>query len=259
MDIRRALTYLFADPRWPARLALAMALEVPPGILASLGLLTTWIVLPPALAQLVASPLWVILVSLAGVPVLGFLLRITRNVLVGADVPLPAWDHVSGVLWDGLKLWAVITTWSLPLLFLTPVSGPVVSQVITVIVTLVQPAAEARLAATDSLASSVDFLTVVAVVRRQLRLYFRLLVVSTIGVIVGFAVSFAVVYGTWRVAGGQPSVRELSVVATLFSLLILRPYGQFVLYHLYGQVYTPPPVGRPDPPVTLRDLPRLVG
>jgi hypothetical protein len=237
MNIRRALTYLFDDPRWAIKLALVMAIAAPAALIASLGLLIDWTALHPALARFGTSPFWSILTSFLSVPVLGFGLRITRNVLRGDDVPLPSWDDVGGILRDGVKLWAVVTIWSLPVIFLTPISGMVLGPIITVVIAIFQPAAEARLAATGSLASSLDLTAVVGIVRRRLSLYLRLLGVSMGGTLAALALCFLLVLAVWRTAGGAPSVLELSAVATAVAFLTLWPYGQLVLYHLYGQVY----------------------
>src|SRR5262245_27395687 len=141
MDFKRALTFLFADPRWLSKLAIASALAAPPGILTLLGPLASRGIVHSTLGRLAVSPLWTILVSLIGVPVLGFALRITRNVLDGVEAPLPSWDDFGGLLHDGVRLWAVITVWSLPILFLKPVSGPFLSVGISLLAMFFQPAA----------------------------------------------------------------------------------------------------------------------
>lgn len=237
MDFARALTYLFADPRWFSKFAIASALAAPPSILSLLGLLATRGIVHPALERFAASPLWTILVSLIGAPVLGFVLRITRNVVDGAETPLPAWDDFGGLLRDGVKVWAVITTWSLPILFLRPVSGPILGVVISVLAMFLQPAAEARLAVTDSLASAFDLTAVVTLVRRNFSRYLQLLIVPILGIfLVGLVLGIAGLL-VWQLIDGRPGVREVGIVSVLLGLLTLMTYGRFVLYHLYGQAY----------------------
>lgn len=84
MDIARALTYFFKDSQWIAKALVAAVMIIIPII--------GWLILA------------------------GYLLRITRNVIQGADVPLPVWDDFGGDFVRGFKLFLVGVLWYLPAL-----------------------------------------------------------------------------------------------------------------------------------------------
>ena len=246
MKLRRALTFLFQDPRWVGKLGIAMVLNLVPAALIGNRLITG-----SPLQATAFDLLWAPLVGLAMVPLFGFLLRITRNVVAGHDVPLPEWSAFGGLLRDGLKLWGVVSLWALPAglarIAASPLAGdgsgggwPAIDATITVvslIVFVVQPAAEARLAVTGSLVAGLDVPAVFATVRRNLGGYLRLPLVLLVGVGVGIGLSMGLVALVWRALGGAPSRREITVVGMTVAFVLLLPYTQFALYHLFGQVY----------------------
>ena len=257
MDIRRALTFPFRDPRWARKLVLAMALAAPSTVLAAIWLDRVEAAVQPSPAGLAARG-WGLLISLLGIPVFGYVLRITRNVVAGQDVPLPDWSDARGILSDGLLLWAVITVWSIPSLLVdggavvlaAPAAGMgrgaalalliairLLEMLVTVVVLFVQPAAEARLAATGSLAAGLDVRAAFSFVRRSVGIYLKLMLVSIGGVIVGVGLSLALVALGWRAIGGSPGSQEIIRVGVFVAALALRPYGLFALYHLMGQAY----------------------
>jgi hypothetical protein len=240
VEIRRTLTYPFADPRWPIKLGISMLLLIPPSFLASLGVLATWMGVQPDQIRFTTTPVWGILVSLLSVPALGYMMRIMRRVIVGSDVPLPSWDDAGGLLRDGLKLWAVVTIWSIPVIILGVVAGGpsiLLLVAINLIVWMFRPAAEARLAATGSLTSALDFSAVVNVVRTRFSVYLRLIGVCMLGLLLWLAFCVAVPWAGCLLTGGSASVGAISAALTVGSTLFLVPYAHFVLYHLYGQVY----------------------
>ena len=125
MHIRRAFTYLFHDPHWRRKLALAMMVNLVPVLVAGWGLFTTSSGPVPMLGGSAPYSLWSAAAGLTGISLNGFLLRITRNVVNGVDVPLPEWTDVGNLLRDGFRLWAVFTLWSLPLNLVRYVSAAI--------------------------------------------------------------------------------------------------------------------------------------
>ena len=157
MDFGKALTFMFQDPNWVAKLGI--------------GILVT-------LAGIVFSP---VLIGLAAVFVLtGYTIDVVRNVLDGKEHPLPEWQDWSGFLVRGLKLVGVIIVLALPFIpimipfglgnFLASSENQAVN-VIGVLFTvfgfglallyglflvLIQPAIYVRLARTDRFAAALD-------------------------------------------------------------------------------------------------------
>jgi len=157
MDFGKALTFMFQDPNWVAKLGI--------------GILVT-------LAGIVFSP---VLIGLAAVFVLtGYTIDVVRNVLDGKEYPLPEWQDWSGFLFRGLKLFGVIIVLALPFIpimipfglgnFLASSENQAVN-VIGVLFTvfgfglallyglflvLIQPAIYVRLARTDRFAAALD-------------------------------------------------------------------------------------------------------
>ncbi len=246
MDVGRAFTYLFRDPRWARKLGIATLLAA---ATAALRLLDAWglddrFLVSGPLAPTVSGAIS----GLASVPLSGFALRIMQRVTAGTDLPLPEWSDLGGITRDGLKLWAVVTLWGLPATLARlagdalspgPGDGPPslrgIVLLVTLVVLVVQPAAEARLATTGSVAAGLDVGTAFRVVGRNLGGYLLLLVVVGLGAAVWFGLSMSLVWLAWRTVGGQPGVRDILNVG--IAVAILFPYFQFVLYHLYGQAY----------------------
>ena len=258
MNIRRALTFLFQDPRWVGKLGIAMVLNLVPAALIGYQLITGSPSAASVLGDASASTLqatafdvlWTPLVGLAIVPLYGFVLRITRNVVAGHDVRAP------GVV--GRR--RPPSGWTQALGRSDPLdaarrAGPTCRQPVcpgqrrgmagdrtrhhrgVADLIVVQPAAEARLAVIGSLAAGLDVPAAFATVRRNLGGYLRVLLVLIVGFGSGLGLSIGLVALVWRVLGGTPSLREIMVVGITVTWVLLRPYTEFVLRHLYGQVY----------------------
>jgi len=157
MDFGKALTFMFQDPQWVAKLGI--------------GVLVT-------LAGIVFSP---VLIGFVAIFVLtGYTIDVVRNVLDGKEYPLPEWQDWSGFLFRGLKLFGVIIVLALPFIpimipfglgnFLASSENQAVN-VIGVLFTvfgfglallyglflvLIQPAIYVRLARTDRFAAALD-------------------------------------------------------------------------------------------------------
>ncbi|MDP9363849.1 MAG: DUF4013 domain-containing protein [Chloroflexota bacterium] len=227
MNVGRAFSFVFQDPRWFGK------------FVAAAGLL-----LVPILG-------WLLL--------FGYWLRLARGVVAGTDVPLPAWDGWGDLLADGLRASVVAFAWSLlpTILFLVPnlaeggnaglfVLGSVLLNLVVVVVT---PAALARVAVRRSLLAGIEGGPVVRLVGRNVRDYLvifglSLALIAAAGIVLALVALVAIVLGalTESTVGGMAFV----LVVGLGALLVL-PYVQSVLYHLYGQAYY-----RADPPAWSR-------
>ena len=248
MELGRALTFVFRDPRWVRKLGIAVLLGLPS---AALGLLFSERFGDVLLAGGVLPTLLGLLPSLLSVPLLGYALRVARNAAAGTDLPLPEWDDPGGLLRDGLKAWGVVTLWTFPVLLAglvgdfppgmaegRGVTTPLVLAVLaTLLLSVVEPAAETRLAVSGSFVAGLDVAAAFRTVGRNLGGYVLIVLVFVAGAAVAGGVGAGVLLLAWITAGGQPDTLDAiglggAIVTTLFG-----PYGRLVLYHLYGQAY----------------------
>lgn len=252
MNVRRALTFFFQDPQWARVLGIALLLNVPIVLLTALGFQIFSPTLPSELQVIVRSPLWsLLLLSIVNVPLYGYELRITRQVIQGHDLPLPAWSDLSGILRDGVLLWVVVTSWSLLSFLVEYVTGSqdpnssssvlvLISSLIGAVVTLfIQPAAQGRLAATGSLRAGLEPASVFGALAGHLGKYFRLALVTVILAGIGFAIGIALVLIAAYAAGhirGTSAWRSIVELGILLPLLMVGPYFRFVSAHLIGQI-----------------------
>jgi hypothetical protein len=245
MDIRRAFTYLFHDPHGRRKLALAMMVNLVPVLITGWGLFTTSSGAIPMLGGSAPYSLWSVAAGLTRIPLNGFLLRITRNVVNGVDVPLPAWTDVGDLLRDGVKLWAVITLWSLPHNLVRSAADAfaipaLLIDVIVLVVLFVLPAAEVRLAITESLRAGLDVVAAFRTVQRNLGDYLRLALVDIGATLVTLAVSAGLVLLVRPALTGVLDFRSIRtsiiVIITVWGMAF-GPYLSFVSYHLAGQAF----------------------
>jgi hypothetical protein len=185
---------------------------------------------------------------LAVVPLFGFDLRIMRRVVAGTNVPLPTWSDLGGIARDGLKLWVVTSLWMLPETTTRLLGDALASEtgddqplalrglvlLIGLVVLIVQPAAEVRLAATGSVGAGLDVRAAFRTVGRNFGGYLLLLVLG-ISALVIFSLALGLVWLAWSASGGQPSLVEVVTVGIATGPLI--PYYRWVSAHLYGQAY----------------------
>lgn len=254
MDLRRALTYLFADPRWPAKLGVAMLLNLLPTALSGYWQLRVAWDGGTLSADPVGAFVWNGLTTFAMIPLYGYLLRIVRNLVAGTDLPLPEWSDAGRLLRDGLSLWGIVVLWGLPSTLLGAIVDPFIVGadlgrvmvglvfmlfvlVVVFAVLVVQPAAEARLAVTGSFRAGVDVRAALATVRRNRGGYVRLFLVTLAGGLGVAGIGFGLVWLAKSALGGATEFQNVLGVSSVVVAATVGPYLQFVLYHLYGQVY----------------------
>ena len=227
MDVGRAFGYVFQDDRWLGKLLIGSA---------------TFFV--PILGWLAFS---------------GYLLRVTRQVAAGADVPLPDWTDWGDLIVGGLKLFGVVIVWELPLIALqviyqlnAPQPGEAMTNagayfalscilfVLSIGYGVIYPAIVARLATTRSFAASLDVGSVLGAVRSNLGDYLIILLVG-VGVGIVFAVVFVcffvVVLGAAFSSDNLLGTILLSYAVIGAVMLVVGPYLGAVFHHLYGQAY----------------------
>lgn len=233
-------------------LGIALLLNVPSVVLAGLGLQVFRSAVPPGLQAIIRSPLWPLLVvGTANIPLLGYELRITRQVFQGDDLPLPAWSDISGILRDGALLWVVITSWSVVSRSIEYISGSRYSgdnlSVLAVlgilaeatVYILIQPAAQGRLAATMSLRAGMEPASILSALAGHLWQYVRLALVLLVLFGISIVIGIALVLLVSSVAGqplGQATWRSTIELSISLAWLVTGPYVRFVLAHLIGQI-----------------------
>lgn len=223
MDFGKALTFMFQDPNWVAKLGI--------------GILVT-------LAGIVFSP---VLIGFVAVFVLtGYTIDVVRNVLDGKEYPLPDWQDWGGFLTRGLKLFGVMIILALPFI---PIMIPFgigsalassENQAVNVIgvlfmvfgfglallyglfLVLIQPAIYVRLARTDRFAAALD-------VGRLWGF-----TVANIGNVI-IALLLTIVTGLIA-AIISPLGLLAFIIGVLVTILFASFWQMLVQAHLYGQV-----------------------
>ncbi|MBM3135005.1 MAG: DUF4013 domain-containing protein [Chloroflexi bacterium] len=223
MDFGKALTFMFQDPNWVAKLGI--------------GILVT-------LAGIVFSP---VLIGFVAVFVLtGYTIDVVRNVLDGKEYPLPEWQDWGGFLTRGLKLFGVMIILALPFI---PIMIPFgigsalassENQAVNVIgvlfmvfgfglallyglfLVLIQPAIYVRLARTDRFAAALD-------VGRLWGF-----TVANIGNVI-IALLLTIVTGLIA-AIISPLGLLAFIIGVLVTILFASFWQMLVQAHLYGQV-----------------------
>jgi Protein of unknown function (DUF4013) len=166
MDIGRAFTYAYKDPKWPTKVL----------IFGLLGLI----------------PIFGWCVDL------GYSLRIIRNVVNGNDVPLPEWDNIGVIFADGLKAFFVALIWSVPAIIIGVIFGLIdntffdlLSRLVFAATTVFVLAAIVPLALTGQIAEALQFQVIVNRVLANMPDY---AVIFVFAIIVG-AISSAGIFG----------------------------------------------------------------
>lgn len=238
MDIGKAFTYAFEDPRWVQKVLIGAGLVF-------VAFLTSII--------LVGIVLWII--------VLGYLVQLARNVIANEQYPLPEWDDWGGFLTEGAKALVVAIVILLPLIVLellnviVSVAGSVASStsssggsaaglglggfglcltclaiLLGLACNLALPVAIGRYAATRNIAATLRFNELWAMFRANIGTYLIVWLLSIVTGLIG---------GIGFIACG------IGVFFTAF-------YSYLVNFHLYGQAYrkaqgTAPSYGQPQP------------
>ena len=84
MDIGKSFTFIFDDEEWVSKLLIGVLF-----VLAS--------------------------TVIVGIPfLLGYMIRIVRNVMAGNEKPLPGWDDLGDLLKEGLILAVILIIWAIP-------------------------------------------------------------------------------------------------------------------------------------------------
>lgn len=223
MDFGKALTFMFQDPNWVAKIGI--------------GILLT-------LAGMVFSP---VLIGFVAIFILtGYTLDVVRNVLDGKQYPLPEWQDWGGFLVRGLKLVGVLIVWALPfiLILIPAVIGSALTgsdnQGVNVIgglliafsfglallyalfMALIQPAIYLRLARTDRFTAALEVGKLWAFTRDN---------------IVNVIISLLLIWLTGLIGA---VIAGLGIVAFIIGLVVSIPFAALwqtlVQSHLYGQI-----------------------
>jgi len=250
MDISRALTFVFRDPAWREKAGIALVLTLLPGFLS--GAATEGGTLRLGLLALAFG-----LISLAtSILVLGYGLRIARQVTAGVDLPLPTWTDWGGLAFLGLKGVVVGLAWFLiPIVLAAAVwIGAIagagdggaaglalllscLTLLLFLALAVMLPAALTRTAATGSLGEGVNVPAVFALVRANLGDYLLLLVLwiavgiaaALVGVVLGLLVG--------AIFGGSEAGTWLRLTVTGLLNAVFQLYFGAAIFHLYGQAY----------------------
>ncbi|HEX5504664.1 MAG TPA: DUF4013 domain-containing protein [Thermomicrobiales bacterium] len=235
MDIGKAFTYAFEDPKWVQKVLIGAGLVFA-------AFLTSII--------LVGIVLWII--------VLGYLVQLVRNVIAGEQYPLPEWNDWGGFLTEGAKALVVAIVIFLPAIvleilnFVVGVAGSIASSsdssgagagvgavglclgcltwLVSIACALGLPVAIGRYAATRNIAATLRFNELWATFRANLGTY---LIVWLLSLVTGF-------------------ISGIGFIACGIGLFFTVFYASLVNYHLYGQAYrkaqgTAPSYGQPQP------------
>ena len=96
MDYAKAITFVFQDKNWAATILIG-------GGVTLIGFFFFWTIIGPFLAYAL---------------VLGYMMKLIRDVHQDPDAGLPAWDDWGKKMADGLKLMVAYVIWQLPLFLL---------------------------------------------------------------------------------------------------------------------------------------------
>jgi MFS family permease len=165
MDIGRAFSYPFKDPKWLTKVLI--------------------------FALLVFVPIFGWIVNI------GYSLRIMKNVFEGNDVPLPEWDHFGLMFAEGLKAFFVAIVWFIPAIVIGLLLNLVDNFIFTLLSRIVFAlgaafvwAAVVPVALSGEIAEGLKFEAIIERVRANLGDYIIILVVGLVASVIS---SFGVV------------------------------------------------------------------
>jgi hypothetical protein len=216
LDIGKAFSYVFEDPKWVTKVLIGGGL-----ILGGIITLIGWIFTGPV--------------------VLGYAVQTLRNVYAGNPQPLPEWDNWGERWIDGLKAWVVTLIMAIPtilvsLVFQVPANilnatsdsgvsgagtalsllGGCLNFFLGIVIALLVPIAVARYATTNSIGNAVQFGEIFAMLRQNIGMYVVVALLST------FAVGL---------------ISFLGIIACFVGVFFTAFYGTLVQYNLYAQAY----------------------
>jgi Protein of unknown function (DUF4013) len=198
VDVGRAFSFVFQDPRWVSKVAIG------------------------ALMMLIPIFGWLVL--------FGYTMRVTRLVATtGTDLPLPEWDDFGGLFMEGLRAFGVAFIWSLPLSVITGClslgidNDDVGAQfavnclnfLLSIPLGLVLPAALARTAVEGTFNAGLEVGRVLGIVRDRFADYVVVL-------LIGYAAGIIAVAG---------------FIALCIGVLVTIVYSFLLSAHVYGQAY----------------------
>lgn len=223
MDIGKAITFIFEDPEWLRKVAIGI------------GLTLVGIIFMPVLIGFL--PLII---------VTGYTVLLIRNVMNGAEHPLPEWEDWGELFMLGLKLIVIQFIWALPLVILSIGSSipaaftenayngqgflialsvicGCLSFIVGILYALVGPVITFLFARNGEFSAAFDFGQVFRLVRDNI---VNLIIAVIIASVVGFAL---VLLGLF-----------VGVIALVIGLIVTFPAAVFlselIQAHLYGQV-----------------------
>jgi len=187
MEIGRAVSFIFQDPRWVVKVLICGVLFFIPII--------GWLLIG------------------------GYMLRLIHNVIIGSATPLPEWDNWGGDLAGGLKAFVVYFLWGIPLWIVQGIDRSVdsalfafIAWVISVLWSAVNISAISDLAREGNIADALNLRPLMRVVN-NLGVYlvyviaafiFTLLaMVGLIGLVVGVVFTLAIAFMATSHLGAQ--------------------------------------------------------
>ncbi len=207
MDFGKAFSYVFEDENWVTK------------VLIGAGMFLLGFLIIPLLI------------------VVGYGVRVTRNVIEGAEKPLPDWDDWGGFIKDGLMMAIIFIGYAIPI-FLLMILGGVFSAlgnrggaaaifaligflfsciqfIYSIALALILPGIVGRYAATGEIGAAFAVGEIFQSFKENVGLYLMAFVVYLVAQIVG----------------------SLGMIACGIGVLFTAFYSQLIVAHAYGQVY----------------------
>lgn len=219
MDVGKSFTFVFEDKEWVAKLGIA-------ALILLVGILFFWVLLIPLIAAIAL--------------LLGYGVEITRRVIRGEPVTLPAWDNWGALAADGLRFIVVGVVYALPIIVVSACLGAItaplsnsgstglaalgalfsallglVDFVWGIAISILLPAAVALWVDTGDFAAAFRFSEVWNLVRNNLGTYLI----------------------TWLMTWVAQVIGHLGAIVCGIGWFVTVPYSMMVTGHLYGQAY----------------------